>query len=179
MTSSQCSDPSPGRAVREPGRAVLAGTARLSAALFLGLCICSCAYDWTIGQPAEGGAGGQPTTGGGGQATTTTTDTATTTTSDTTTTPTADCDALRADLATKKKAAKVCPSQGQLCKDLSGKDECGCDVSAVWDLSSAETAAYLAAAEALEQAGCQPACGTCSGGTPFCSPVSGELLCSP
>ncbi|MEZ4295696.1 MAG: hypothetical protein R3B70_12020 [Polyangiaceae bacterium] len=147
-------------------------THRLLSASWL-LCLASCSYDWTIGEPAAGGAGGESTAGGGGQTTSTTTATATT---DTTTSP---CDDLRADLAAKKKAAKACPSQGQLCTDLSGKDECGCDVSSVWDVSSAETAAYLDAVTALEQAGCQPSCGACGAGTPFCSPLSGELLCSP
>lgn len=144
-------------------------TSRLLSASWL-VCASACAYDWTIGEP---GGGGQSAGGEGGSVTAGTGTGATTTV-------TGDlCDDLRADLAAKKKAAKVCPSQGQLCDDLAGEDECGCAVSAVWDLSSPETSAYLEAAAALEQAGCAPACGPCGGGTPFCSPLSGELLCAP
>ncbi len=139
------------------------------ATLLLGLCSSSCAYDWTIGEPAGGGAGGQPGAGGGGQGGGATTGT-------TTTTAAGPCESLLADLAAKKQAAKACSSPGTSCDKVA--DECGCATSSVEDSGSAETAAFLEAIAAAQDAGCQPTCPVCSGVmAPFCSPVTGS--CEP
>lgn len=129
------------------------------ATLLFGLCASSCAYDWTIGQPGEGGAAGAPPTGGGGQ------------TGGTTTTTGDPCEALLADLAAKKEAAKACANPGTACDKI--EDECGCTTTSVEDAGSAATAAYLDAITAAKDAGCAPSCPGCSGvQAPFCSPIT-------
>ncbi len=91
----------------------------------------------------------------------------------------ADCDALRAEVEAKRKAARRCVLASGQCTEIV-KDQCDCDV-VIAIPGSAAVATYEAAVTAFESSGCARGCAqTCAATTPRnCLQNGADVLCVP